>query len=90
MFATLDEDLRPSQQYRTLFMRQLILGGVLGPSFVVEYGPDGRRHRSHDRRRRCLRYLLQGTRRRRSDALAGWPAHKARVPDIRHDWPIAA
>jgi glutamate-1-semialdehyde 2,1-aminomutase len=35
VFATLDEDLRPSQQYRTLFMRQLILGGVLGPSFVV-------------------------------------------------------
>ena len=35
MFATLDQELRPSQQYRTLFMRQLILGGVLGPSFVV-------------------------------------------------------
>ena len=35
VFATLDQDLRPSQQYRTLFMRQLILGGVLGPSFVV-------------------------------------------------------
>ena len=35
VFATLDEELRPSQQYRTLFMRQLILGGVLGPSFVV-------------------------------------------------------
>jgi glutamate-1-semialdehyde 2,1-aminomutase len=35
VFATLDEKLRPSQQYRTLLMRQLILGGVLGPSFVV-------------------------------------------------------
>jgi glutamate-1-semialdehyde 2,1-aminomutase len=35
VFATLDQQLRPSQQYRTLFMRQLILGGVLGPSFVV-------------------------------------------------------
>jgi glutamate-1-semialdehyde 2,1-aminomutase len=35
VFATLDEESRPSQQYRTLFMRQLILGGVLGPSFVV-------------------------------------------------------
>jgi glutamate-1-semialdehyde 2,1-aminomutase len=35
VFATLDEKLKPSQQYRTLFMRQLILGGVLGPSFVV-------------------------------------------------------
>lgn len=26
---------RPSQEYRTLFMRHLINGGVLGPSFVV-------------------------------------------------------
>ena len=35
VFTTLDRQLRPSQQYRTLFMRHLILGGVLGPSFVV-------------------------------------------------------
>ncbi|WP_236789689.1 glutamate-1-semialdehyde 2,1-aminomutase [Amycolatopsis sp. GM8] len=35
VFATLDENLRPSPEYRTLFMRQLISGGVLGPSFVV-------------------------------------------------------
>lgn len=35
VFATLDERLRPSQPYRTLFLRQLIAGGVLGPSFVV-------------------------------------------------------
>ncbi|HEX6445336.1 MAG TPA: glutamate-1-semialdehyde 2,1-aminomutase [Streptosporangiales bacterium] len=35
VFATLDGDGRPSQDYRTLFMRQLIGGGVLGPSFVV-------------------------------------------------------
>lgn len=35
VFATLDEDLRPSQPYRTLFLRQLLAGGVLGPSFVV-------------------------------------------------------
>ncbi|WP_350277210.1 glutamate-1-semialdehyde 2,1-aminomutase [Kribbella sp. HUAS MG21] len=35
VFATLDEDLRPSQPYRTLFLRELILGGVIGPSFVV-------------------------------------------------------
>jgi len=35
VFATLDQQLKPSQQYRTLFMRHLILGGVLGPSFVV-------------------------------------------------------
>jgi glutamate-1-semialdehyde 2,1-aminomutase len=35
VFATLDENLVPSQQYRTLFLRQLITGGVIGPSFVV-------------------------------------------------------
>ncbi len=35
VFGTLDEDLKPSQEYRTLFMRELIRGGVLGPSFVV-------------------------------------------------------
>jgi glutamate-1-semialdehyde 2,1-aminomutase len=35
VFATLDEELKPSQPYRTLFQRQLIAGGVIGPSFVV-------------------------------------------------------
>jgi glutamate-1-semialdehyde 2,1-aminomutase len=35
VFATLDEQLQPSQEYRTLFLRELILGGVIGPSFVV-------------------------------------------------------
>ncbi|GAA2243140.1 glutamate-1-semialdehyde 2,1-aminomutase [Streptomyces amakusaensis] len=35
VFATLDEKLRPSQPYRTLFLRQLLAGGVLAPSFVV-------------------------------------------------------
>ncbi|APY90738.1 glutamate-1-semialdehyde 2,1-aminomutase [Streptomyces alfalfae] len=35
VFATLDEHHRPSQEYRTLFLRRLIAGGVLAPSFVV-------------------------------------------------------
>jgi glutamate-1-semialdehyde 2,1-aminomutase len=35
VFATLDNDGEPSQAYRTLFLRQLVTGGVLGPSFVV-------------------------------------------------------
>jgi glutamate-1-semialdehyde 2,1-aminomutase len=35
VFATLDNAGRPSQEYRTLFLRQLVTGGVLGPSFVV-------------------------------------------------------
>ncbi|MFR9795141.1 glutamate-1-semialdehyde 2,1-aminomutase [Streptomyces sp. MS06] len=35
VFATLDEHGRPSQEYRTLFLRRLLMGGVLAPSFVV-------------------------------------------------------
>ncbi|MET9196735.1 glutamate-1-semialdehyde 2,1-aminomutase [Streptomyces olivaceus] len=35
VFATLDGDGRPSQAYRTLFLRRLLAGGVLAPSFVV-------------------------------------------------------
>ncbi|MDQ0810645.1 glutamate-1-semialdehyde 2,1-aminomutase [Streptomyces sp. B3I7] len=35
VFATLDESGRPSQPYRTLFLRRLLAGGVLAPSFVV-------------------------------------------------------
>ncbi|MBC9717429.1 glutamate-1-semialdehyde 2,1-aminomutase [Streptomyces sp. TRM66268-LWL] len=35
VFATLDEHGRPSQEYRTLFLRRLLTGGVLAPSFVV-------------------------------------------------------
>ncbi|MER7640247.1 glutamate-1-semialdehyde 2,1-aminomutase [Streptomyces sp. NPDC087305] len=35
VFATLDENEQPSQLYRTLFLRRLLAGGVLAPSFVV-------------------------------------------------------
>ena len=35
VFGTLDQELQPSQPYRTLFLRELLLGGVIGPSFVV-------------------------------------------------------
>ncbi|GAA3243047.1 glutamate-1-semialdehyde 2,1-aminomutase [Pseudonocardia petroleophila] len=37
VFGTLDADLVPSQAHRTLFLRQLLAGGVLGPSFVVSH-----------------------------------------------------
>lgn len=40
VFATLDERRQPSQQYRTLFLRQLLAGGVLAPSFVVSSALD--------------------------------------------------
>ncbi|MFI2376151.1 glutamate-1-semialdehyde 2,1-aminomutase [Streptomyces sp. NPDC018964] len=35
VFATLDAKGQPSQAYRTLFLRRLLAGGVLAPSFVV-------------------------------------------------------
>jgi glutamate-1-semialdehyde 2,1-aminomutase len=35
VFGILDENLQPSQEYQTLLLRELVLGGVLGPSFVV-------------------------------------------------------
>ncbi|MEU9605680.1 glutamate-1-semialdehyde 2,1-aminomutase [Streptomyces sp. NPDC048057] len=40
VFATLDEKRQPSQQYRTLFLRQLLAAGVLAPSFVVSSALD--------------------------------------------------
>ncbi|WP_251092200.1 glutamate-1-semialdehyde 2,1-aminomutase [Streptomyces sp. Caat 7-52] len=40
VFATLDENRQPSQPYRTLFLRRLLAGGVLAPSFVVSSALD--------------------------------------------------
>lgn len=37
VFATRDQDGSPSQPFRTLFMQELIAGGVLAPSFVVSF-----------------------------------------------------
>jgi glutamate-1-semialdehyde 2,1-aminomutase len=40
LFATLDGDRKPSQPFRTLFLQELVKGGVLAPSFVVSYAHD--------------------------------------------------
>jgi glutamate-1-semialdehyde 2,1-aminomutase len=37
VFATRDPDGRPSQPYRTIFMQELVRGGILAPSFIVSY-----------------------------------------------------
>lgn len=37
VFATRDQKRRPSQRFRTLFMQELIAGGILAPSFVVSF-----------------------------------------------------
>lgn len=40
LFATLDAERKPSQPFRTLFMQELIKGGIIAPSFVVSYAHD--------------------------------------------------
>lgn len=37
LFVMRDQQGRPSQEFRTLFMQELVRGGVLAPSFVVSY-----------------------------------------------------
>jgi glutamate-1-semialdehyde 2,1-aminomutase len=37
VFATRDRSGKPSQEFRTLFMQELIRGGVIAPSFVISY-----------------------------------------------------
>lgn len=37
VFATLDQELRPSQAFRSLFMQETIKRGVIGPSLVISY-----------------------------------------------------
>lgn len=43
VFATHDNDRKPSQPFRTLFMQEMIRRGVLAPSFVVSFS-----HRDSD------------------------------------------
>lgn len=40
LFTTLDGDRKPSQPFRTLFLQELIKGGVIAPSFIVSYSHD--------------------------------------------------
>ncbi len=37
VFATLDQNQKPSQPYRTLFLQEMIRRGVIAPSFVVSF-----------------------------------------------------
>ena len=37
LYSTRDRDGRPSQEFRTLFLQELIRRGILAPSFVVSY-----------------------------------------------------
>jgi glutamate-1-semialdehyde 2,1-aminomutase len=43
VYYTRDENKRPSQPLRTLFLQEVIKRGILGPSFVVSYT-----HTDHD------------------------------------------
>jgi glutamate-1-semialdehyde 2,1-aminomutase len=40
LFGTLDTERKPSQPFRTLFLQELIKGGVIAPSFIVSYSHD--------------------------------------------------
>ncbi|RKZ12642.1 glutamate-1-semialdehyde 2,1-aminomutase [bacterium] len=40
VYATRDRDGNASQEFRTLFMQEMIARGILGPSFVVSYSHD--------------------------------------------------
>lgn len=40
LFATLDGAGKPSQPFRTLFLQELLKGGVIAPSFIVSYSHD--------------------------------------------------
>jgi glutamate-1-semialdehyde 2,1-aminomutase len=40
VYETRDSEGSPSQAYRTLFLQELLRGGVLAPSFVVNYSHD--------------------------------------------------
>ena len=37
VYRTIDQDGQPSQAFRTLFLQELIRGGILAPSFVVSF-----------------------------------------------------
>jgi len=39
-YRTLDQEGQPSQPFRTLFLQELVRGGVLAPSLVVSYSHD--------------------------------------------------
>lgn len=39
-YRTFDQEGQPSQPFRTLFLQELVRGGVLAPSFVVSYAHD--------------------------------------------------
>lgn len=42
IYATRDTEKKDSQVFRTLFMQEIIRGGVIGPSFVVSYSHSNR------------------------------------------------
>jgi glutamate-1-semialdehyde 2,1-aminomutase len=41
-YGTCDAEKRPSQAFRTLFLQELIKGGILAPSFVISYSHSDR------------------------------------------------
>ncbi len=38
LYGTFDHNSLPSQSFRTLFLQELVRGGIMAPSFIVNYG----------------------------------------------------
>ncbi len=83
VFATLDENRQPSQRYRTLFLRHLLAGGVLAPSFVVSSAlEEADIDRTVEVVSGACAVYREGARRRRPHTVAGRAARAARVPPL--------
>lgn len=81
VFATLDENGQPSQEYRTLFLHAAPRGRGAGPVVRGEQRAQRGRHRSHRRRGGAgVRGVPEGTGRRRPLALGGRTTGEAGVP----------
>jgi glutamate-1-semialdehyde 2,1-aminomutase len=60
LFGTLDREQKPSQPFRTLFLQELIKGGIIAPSFIVSYSHDSEAiDRTIDAVSRALRVYRQ-------------------------------
>ena len=84
VFETADAEGEPSQAYRTLFLQELLLGGVLGQSFVISAAhTDADVEQTLDAVRAALpvyRKALEAGQHRRT---AARQARRARAPPLR-------
>jgi glutamate-1-semialdehyde 2,1-aminomutase len=74
LFTTRDAEGRPSQEFRTLFLQEMIRRGVLAPSFVVSYShSDADIEHTIDAAAEALRIYRKALQGNVSDYLVGRP-----------------